>query len=643
MAVLANDEYVVTVGADRVLRVRQIGQQGTSGTEAFLSVDKDPVHEIPAGDAATITLVALAERAQCVTASEDGSVRFWDAAGGQPLRDFQAGEPLQAMAVSPSGQRLATLTKDGTAKLWNADGKLVKQLPHRHQQELLLADAKQFVELEKQRHQGSNADLEAVRKRLADEEQNVKKSEEDVNKAIETAKQKAEAAKKPLQENTLAQEAFEIAKSDLADKQKQLDEARQQLEAADDSNKQQHEKDKNDAESKFKQAEELYKQAEEQLKKRTAEAEKAVAESGSAEKAIDAAKGAAERGKQVVQRVADEVASAETVAKQREEAVQQAEVSLAKTQESAKHSAPSLTAIAFSSDGWRLAATDDSGALDVFSAEFGDFIDSFEVGLAKHLVFEANGRAVVVAEDGSASAWSVGRPWQLESTIGNPGVTADFVDRVTSLAFSPDGELLATGGGEPSRSGQLKLWRVANGELVADIKDAHSDVIFDLSFSPDGKQLASCGADRMMKLFDVSSGKFLQSFEGHTGHVLGVAWKADGRMLATSGADNVVKIWDAKTGSQNKSIAGFKKEITAIRYLGLEDRVVFSAGDGRVDSRNSNGDGRPGFPGASDFVYSVRCSDNGQLVAAGGQDGYVRIWNPKGEKLLEFPAAHVEQ
>src|SRR5690606_18653551 len=109
-------------------------------------------------------------------------------------------------------------------------------------------------------------------------------------------------------------------------------------------------------------------------------------------------------------------------------------------------------------------------------------------------------------------------------------------DRVTALDFSPAGDLLATGGGAPSRGGELKLWNVATGQLEREILDAHSDTVLAIEFSPDGKYLATCGADRFMKVFEVASGTLVKAFEGHTHHVLGVSWRADGRLLVTSGA-----------------------------------------------------------------------------------------------------------
>ncbi len=125
-----------------------------------------------------------------------------------------------------------------------------------------------------------------------------------------------------------------------------------------------------------------------------------------------------------------------------------------------------------------------------------------------------------------------------------------FADRVVALDFSHDGKLLATGGGAPTADGEIKIFDVASGKLVVDIKNGHSDTVFGVSFSPDDKKLATCAADKFVKTFEVPSGKFLKSFEGHTHHVLGVGWKADGKLLASAGADNVIKIWDFDKGEQ---------------------------------------------------------------------------------------------
>jgi WD40 repeat protein len=195
------------------------------------------------------------------------------------------------------------------------------------------------------------------------------------------------------------------------------------------------------------------------------------------------------------------------------------------------------------------------------------------------------------------------------------------------VRFSPDGALLATGGGEPSRSGEIHLWRVAEGALWKEFSHVHSDAVLSLDFTPDGAKLASGAADRFARVTEIESGKVIRALEGHTHHVTGVSWKSDGRTLMTAGADNVIKVWNTLTGERKKNVDGFNKEVTSVQFMGLGDQAVAASGDGQVRLINEKGERVREFPGATDYVNAVLVTPDGQVVAAGGQDGVLRVWD----------------
>jgi WD40 repeat protein len=240
-------------------------------------------------------------------------------------------------------------------------------------------------------------------------------------------------------------------------------------------------------------------------------------------------------------------------------------------------------------------------------------------------------------QSGKAFAVTLTDKWNLAKTIGDIDDVKVFSDRVTALDISKDGQFLATGSGEPSRSGEIKIWNLATGALVKEVVDAHSDTILDLSFSPDGTKIASSSSDRFMKTFDLSSGKLIRVFEGHTHHVMGVDWNSIGRELSTAGADKVIKIWDAETGTQKRTIAGYGKEVTSLAFVELTDQIITASGDKTVRMKNTtNGGEVRQFGGYADFVYSVAASADGKKLAAGGQDSVVRVWADNGKVFVEF-------
>lgn len=111
---------------------------------------------------------------------------------------------------------------------------------------------------------------------------------------------------------------------------------------------------------------------------------------------------------------------------------------------------------------------------------------------------------------------------------------------------------------------------------------------------------------------------------------------ADGRVLATCGADNAVKVWDFRTGELTKTIQGFNKEVTSVEFMGSSDNMMCSSGDKKVTAKNTGGGNVRDYGGPADFMYSVRSSADGKVIAAGGQDSIVRVWNENGQTIMNF-------
>jgi tRNA A-37 threonylcarbamoyl transferase component Bud32 len=110
---------------------------------------------------------------------------------------------------------------------------------------------------------------------------------------------------------------------------------------------------------------------------------------------------------------------------------------------------------------------------------------------------------------------------------------------VKALTYSPNGRLLASGGAD----GVIKLWDVATGKDQGTL-EGHKGAVESLAFSPDGKTLASASADGTVRLWGVVSGKEKASLPGHPRGTGAVAFSPDGKTLAAGEFDGTVRLWD---------------------------------------------------------------------------------------------------
>ena len=314
-------------------------------------------------------------------------------------------------------------------------------------------------------------------------------------------------------------------------------------------------------------------------------------------------------------------------------------VQLAK--KSATDSEKPIRTLAFSPDNLAVATAGDDQLIHTWSADIGVPFETYKghTGALASVTFISPNQIASGGADRNIILWNLAPAWSLERTLGTGDSASPIVDRVMAVRFAHDGQRLATGSGEPSRSGEIKIWQVPDGKLLSDLKNVHSDSVLSLDFSPDDKYLASGAADKFARVLELATGKVVKAFEGHTHHVLGVSWKRDGRSLATAGADNVVKVWDFTTGERKKNIDGFSKEVASVSFIGVTDQALTTSGDSQVRIVRENGESVRTFAGTSDYMYSASATPDGKIVVAGGQDSVLRVWNgTDGNLVVTFPA-----
>ncbi len=363
-------------------------------------------------------------------------------------------------------------------------------------------------------------------------------------------------------------------------------------------------------------------------------AEKAVAD---AETAVTVAGTVIERAKAIAERTAKELADAQNAVAAREELLKQQEAAKETAVTAAKAESPTIRSLAFTADSRRLAVGCEAGVIHFFDAEAGSWSESQanHQGSVRAICSTSDGKLVTGSADRRALVWNASSQWRLERVIGGANQPEVLVDRVLTLDFSRDGQWLATDGGVPSRSGELKIWNVADGRLIREINEAHSETVFAVRFSPDSKQLASAAGDRLIKIFDAQSGETIRRLAGHTGHVLGLSWKADGRMLISGGSDNVLKLWDVEKGLSLRTMKGttyqisaYKRDITAVAFIGDSEQILAASGDGTVHLHRTTSDNDIlTFAGSKGYQHSVAATPDGRSVIAAGSDGTLRVWS----------------
>jgi WD40 repeat protein len=258
-------------------------------------------------------------------------------------------------------------------------------------------------------------------------------------------------------------------------------------------------------------------------------------------------------------------------------------------------STPSISVLAFTADGTRLAAGGSKVTMSVWDLSTGRELPALrgQLNEVKSVAFSADGKrlaAVVANSDHTAEVWDTVSGKKALTVTGH----SDYVD---SVAFSPDGKLLATGSWDKT----AKLWDAEIGQELATLY-GHSDSVEAVAFSPDGARLATASRDTTAKIWDMPGEPELVTLRGNLRAVDPMAFSRDGKRVAAAGYHQPAKIWDAITGQELVTLHDHADCLSAFAVSG---------------------------------VTALSFSSDGTRLATGGNGGAARVWNAlSGECLL---------
>lgn len=216
---------------------------------------------------------------------------------------------------------------------------------------------------------------------------------------------------------------------------------------------------------------------------------------------------------------------------------------------------------------------------------------------------------------------------------------SNFPDWVPSVAFSPDGQVLAAGS-----YGVIRLFNPADAKPVGELSEP-AGFVKSLAFSRDGSTLAS-GSYQVISIWNVAERKLLKQLKGHRGYVTAMTIGGDGQTLATASEDETVRLWDLKSGELKQTIPALGQPALSLA-MSKSGNLAVGLGDPTRPTRKGavrvyDQSGKPLWTGETHArsVAAVAFSPDGSQLATGSADESIKFWEASSGKELKTLAGH---
>jgi WD40 repeat protein len=243
---------------------------------------------------------------------------------------------------------------------------------------------------------------------------------------------------------------------------------------------------------------------------------------------------------------------------------------------------------------------------------------------------------------GTITIWDAASGEEVITLSGHaPGQTGETAfNGVVGVAFSPDGNLLATASDDLT----AKIWNISSGEELftlsghghAPVSIPPFDGVIQVGFSPDGKRLATAGGDGTVKVWDTRHGRELFTLEAHPGSaVIDVTFSPDGAHMLTGSFDGTAKLWDAVTGQALLTLSGHTSAVHGVAFTPDGTRLVTGSEDGTAKVWDAEtGQALLTLTGHTLGILDIAISPDGKYLATASKDGSIRLYVLQVEELI---------
>ncbi len=199
---------------------------------------------------------------------------------------------------------------------------------------------------------------------------------------------------------------------------------------------------------------------------------------------------------------------------------------------------------------------------------------------------------------------------------------------VTSVAYAPDGNTLATVGGHTIvfKPGEVKLWDVAQGKQKGTLP-GHESTVWSVTFDRQGKRLATASFDKTVKIWDAQAMKEIATLKGHSNWVTCVAFSPSGSVAVTGSEDTTAKVWDASSGAEKATLKGHTGTVRSVAFSPDGKLLATASFDNTIKVWDiEKGAELSTLKGHENAVWCVAFSPDQKTLASGGADSNVRLW-----------------